>query len=84
MSEKRSKKKVMDKILEMGLVYDKKELYKKRKGGGGKSRKNRSSDDEDDDDRRGSDSDDGFVDNREEFAGKEYIYIFSTTCIYLL
>ena len=31
---KRSKAKVMEKLLEMGMVSEKKELYKKRKGGG--------------------------------------------------
>lgn len=36
---KRSKNAVLKKILELGLVEDKKELYKKRKGRGGRKRR---------------------------------------------
>lgn len=58
MSVKRSKHKVIEKILELGLVMDRKELYKKRKRGmGARSGKDKDvihaggSDSEDDDDR---------------------------------
>ncbi|XP_074652885.1 protein timeless homolog [Tubulanus polymorphus] len=56
LSDKRSKKKVMEKLLEMGIVGDRKELYKKRKrsGGGGSRRandRNDRSDSEDDENR---------------------------------
>ena len=50
MSTKRSKAKVMEKILSLGLVEDRKDLYKKRGSKSGRrSRKRRGGDDSDDD-----------------------------------
>ncbi|XP_019613543.1 PREDICTED: protein timeless homolog [Branchiostoma belcheri] len=52
MTEKRSKKKVVEKLLDMGLVSDRKDLYKKRRRKGGK-KKDKEEDfvvEEDDDD----------------------------------
>eukprot|EP00058_Branchiostoma_floridae_P012613 XP_002598101.1 hypothetical protein BRAFLDRAFT_124290 [Branchiostoma floridae] len=47
MTEKRSKKKVIEKLLDMGLVSDRKDLYKKRrrKGGKKKDKEERTADD---------------------------------------
>ncbi|XP_038077743.1 protein timeless homolog isoform X2 [Patiria miniata] len=74
MTEKRSKAKVMDKLLGLGLVQDRKELYKKRGGGkGGKAEKKRrgrrgnsDDDDDDDDDGGGLENDRNFIDDMDE------------------
>ena len=54
MQSKRSRPKVTEKLMEMGLVTDKSELYKKRKKGGedgkSRSRKKKSRNESDDDD----------------------------------
>ncbi|XP_022107896.1 protein timeless homolog [Acanthaster planci] len=69
MTEKRSKAKVIDKLLGLGLVQDRKELHKKRgKGGGRTERKRRSrhgNSDEDSDD-GGSSNDRNFIDDMDE------------------
>ena len=59
MTEKRSKAKVIDKLLGLGLVQDRKELYKKR-GKGKRAEKRRrgvhGDSDNDEEDERGSDN----------------------------
>ncbi|XP_048237661.1 protein timeless homolog isoform X2 [Haliotis rufescens] len=58
LTNKRSKAKVIEKLINLSLVNDRKELYKKRKRKSGKA-----GSDSEDDVRRGSDSDDGSVNN---------------------
>ena len=55
MTEKRSKAKVIEKLMGLGLVQDRKELYKKRGKGGARRRRGRhgNSDDDSDDEEDG-------------------------------
>ncbi|XP_071101341.1 protein timeless homolog [Haliotis cracherodii] len=74
LTNKRSKAKVIEKLINLSLVNDRKELYKKRK-----RKSDKAGSDSEDDVRRGSDSDDGSVNNDDGFEGGHERFVSSAS-----